>query len=79
MLRRVCCQDDAVLDLPPAVLEMLARYERMRAEHGSCWGEEALPEFFGWARFSRLGPAFAGFAASPDWPSRRRRATSAPG
>src|SRR5215212_1936564 len=63
----MCCQDDAVLGLPPAVLEMLARYERMRREHGFGWGEEPLPEFFRWARFSRLGPAFAGFAASQDW------------
>jgi hypothetical protein len=63
----VCCQDDDVLELPPEVLEMLARYRRMRAEQGFGWGEEALPEFFRWARFSRLGPAFEEFAATGDW------------
>jgi hypothetical protein len=63
----VCCHEDGVLELPPAVVEMLARYRRLRAEQGFGWGEEALPEFFGWARFSRLGVAFAEFAASQDW------------
>jgi hypothetical protein len=63
----VCCQDDEVLELPAEVLEMLARYRRMRAEQGFGWGEEALPELFRWARFSRLGPAFEEFAATGDW------------
>jgi hypothetical protein len=63
----VCCHEDAVLELPPAVVEMLARYRRLRAEQGFGWGEDALPEFFTWARFSRLGAAFAEFAASQDW------------
>jgi hypothetical protein len=63
----MCCQDDEVLELPPEVLEMLARYRGMRAEQGFGWGEEALPEFFRWARFSRLGPAFTEFAATGDW------------
>jgi hypothetical protein len=70
----VCCHDDAVLDLPPAVLEMLGRYERMRREHGFGWGEEELPEFFRWARFSRLGPAFAEFTMSQDWAAAVRAA-----
>jgi hypothetical protein len=63
----MCCQDDEALELPPEVLEMLARYRRMRAEQGFGWGEEALPELFRWARFSRLGPAFTEFAATGDW------------
>jgi hypothetical protein len=63
----VCCHDDDALDLPPAVIEMLARYRRMRAEQGVGWGEEAFPDMFRWARFARLGPAFAEFSASGDW------------
>ncbi|HYJ74838.1 MAG TPA: hypothetical protein VEV65_04520, partial [Kineosporiaceae bacterium] len=63
----MCCQDDEVLELPPEVLEMLARYRRMRAEQGFGWGEETLPELFRWARFSRLGPAFDEYAATGDW------------
>src|SRR3954469_6670530 len=46
---------------------MVARYRRMRAEQGVGWGEKAFPDMFRWARFSRLGPAFDGFAASGDW------------
>jgi len=34
----VCCDDDAALGLPPAVLERVARYRRMRAEQGIGWG-----------------------------------------
>ena len=63
-----------MLDQPPAVLEMLARYERMRREQGFGWGEEDLAEFWGWARFSRLGPAFADFAVSQDWAAAVRTA-----
>ena len=66
-LSAVCCDDDTALDLPPAVIEMLARYRRMHAEQGVGWGEEAFPDMFRWARFSRLGPAFDEFAASGDW------------
>jgi hypothetical protein len=46
---------------------MVARYRRMRDEQGFGWGEEALPDFFRWARFSRLGPVFDEFAATGDW------------
>ena len=63
----MCCHDDAALDLPPAVIEMVARYRRLRAEQGVGWGEEAFPDMFRWARFARLGPAFAAFSASGDW------------
>ena len=67
ILSAVCCDEDAPLDLPPAVIEMVARYRRMRAEQGVGWGEKAFPDMFRWARFSRLGPAFDEFAASGDW------------
>lgn len=63
----MCCDDDTALDLPPAVIEMLARYRRLQAEQGYGWGEEALPDMFRWARFSLLGPAFDEFAESGDW------------
>jgi hypothetical protein len=66
-LNLVCCHDDVALDLPPAVIEMVARYRRMRAEQGVGWGEVAFPDMFRWARFARLGPAFDAFAASGSW------------
>ena len=73
----MCCHDDAALDLPPAVIEMVARYRRMRAEQGVGWGEEAFPDMFRWARFARLGPAFDVFAASGDWAGAVRAAVGA--
>ena len=73
----MCCHDDAALDLPPAVIEMVARYRRMRAEQGVGWGEEAFPDMFRWARFARLGPAFDAFAASGDWAGAVRAAVGA--
>ncbi len=73
----MCCHDDAALDLPPAVIEMVARYRRMRAEQGVGWGEEAFPDMFRWARFARLGPAFDEFAASGDWAGAVRAAVGA--
>src|SRR4051794_41156536 len=63
----VCCADDDVLDLPPVVIEMVARYRRMRAEQGVGWGEDAFPDMFRWARFARLGAAFDAMATSGDW------------
>lgn len=63
----MCCGDELESGLPPAVVEMVARYRRMRAEQGFGWGEDALPDFFRWARFSRLGSVFDEFAASGDW------------
>ena len=45
-LSAMCCHDDVALDLPPAVIEMVARYRRMRAEQGVGWGEEAFPDMF---------------------------------
>lgn len=70
----MCCQEDERLDLPPAIIEMIARYRRMRAEQGFGWGEDALPDFFRWARFSRLGPAFDQLAATGDWAAAVRAA-----
>ena len=67
----MCCGDEEELGLPPAVIEMLARYRRMRDVQGFGWGEDALPDFFRWSRFSMLGPAFDEFA--------RSRTPSAPG
>src|SRR5919202_1705047 len=70
----MCCGDEEELGLPPAVIEMLARYRRLRDEQGFGWGEAALPDFFRWARFSVLGPAFDEFAASGDWSAAVRAA-----
>jgi hypothetical protein len=70
----MCCGDEEELGLPPAVIEMLARYRRLRDEQGFGWGEDALPDFFRWARFSMLGPAFHEFAASGDWSAAVRAA-----
>src|SRR5688500_17131141 len=70
----MCCGEEEELGLPPAVIEMLARYRRLRDEQGFGWGEDALPDFFRWARFSMLGPAFDEFAASGDWSAAVRAA-----
>ncbi len=70
----MCCGADEVLDLPPAVIEMLARYRRLRDTQGFGWGEDALPDLFRWARFSLLGPAFDEFAQSGDWAAAVRAA-----
>src|SRR3954451_10861673 len=53
---------------------MVARYRRMRAEQGVGWGEEAFPDMFRWARFSRLRPACDGFAAWGGGPAAVRAA-----
>jgi hypothetical protein len=63
----VCCGDAEVLDLPPAVIAMLARYRGLQAERGWDWGDERV-EMFRWARFSRLGDVFAAYGATGDWP-----------
>lgn len=70
----MCCEDAERLDLPPAVIEMVAHYRRLRDEQGFGWGEDALPDFFRWARFSRLGPAFDELAATGDWAAAVRTA-----
>ncbi|MHC1557729.1 CehA/McbA family metallohydrolase [Actinomycetospora sp. C-140] len=70
----MCCQDDEVLDLPPAAIEALAHYRRLRDERRWDWGSEDLPEFFRLARFSRLGDLTAALAATGgDWSLAIRR------
>jgi hypothetical protein len=63
----MCCQETRTLDLPAEVIEALAHYRRLLDERGWDWGDEQLPGFFRWARFSLLGPLFEAFAATGDW------------
>jgi hypothetical protein len=65
----VCCQETRTLNLPPEVIEALARYRRLLGERGWDWGDEQLPDFFRWARFSLLGPVFEAVAETGDWGS----------
>ena len=62
----MCCGSDEVLDLPAAVIEMLARYQGLLVERGWDWGDDRV-EMFRWARFGRLGDVFAAYAAHGDW------------
>jgi hypothetical protein len=64
----MCCDHGDTLDLPPPVIEMLARYRRLHDRQGFGWGEQALPDMFRWARFSLVGPVSEAAAASGDWP-----------
>ena len=63
----MCCQDTKTLNLPPEVIEALARYRRLLDERGWDWGDEQPPDFFRWARFSLLGPLFEAVADTGDW------------
>jgi hypothetical protein len=63
----MCCQDTTTLNLPPAVIEALAHYRRLLEERGWDWGDEQLPDFFRWARFSLLGPLFEAVDDTGDW------------
>ena len=63
----MCCGDAEVLDLPPAVIAMLARYRGLQAEHGWDWGDDRI-DMFRWARFARLGDVFAAYGETGDWP-----------
>jgi hypothetical protein len=63
----MCCQETRTLDMPAEVIEAFARYRRLRDERGWDWGEEHLPDFFRWARFSLLGPVFEAVAETGDW------------
>jgi len=63
----MCCGDVELLDLPPAVIEMLARYRGLSAERGWDWGDDRI-EMFRWARFAALGDVFAAYDATGDWP-----------
>jgi hypothetical protein len=62
----MCCGDAEVLDLPPAVIEMLARYRGLQSERGWDWGDDRI-EMFRWARFAALGDVFAAYGATGDW------------
>src|SRR5918998_5759400 len=72
----VCCQETRTLNLPPEVIEALFRYRRLLGERGWDWGEEQLPDFFRWARFSLLGPVFEAVAETGDWASAIRSVVS---
>lgn len=63
----MCCQETRTLNLPAEVIEALARYRRLLDERGWDWGDEQLPDFFRWARFSMLGPVFEAVADTGDW------------
>jgi hypothetical protein len=63
----VCCGSDERLDLPAAVIEMLACYRGLLEERGWDWGDDRI-EMFRWARFGRLGDVFAAYAEHGDWP-----------
>ena len=62
----MCCGDAEVLDLPPAVIEMLARYRGLQAERGWDWGDDRI-DMFRWARFAALGDVFAAYGDTGDW------------
>jgi hypothetical protein len=62
----VCCQETRMLNLPPEAIEALAHYRKLRDRRGWDWGEEGLPDFFRWARFSLLGPVFDAVAETRD-------------
>ncbi|SEP25551.1 CehA/McbA family metallohydrolase [Trujillonella endophytica] len=72
----MCCAHDEVLDLPPAVIEMLAHYRRLRADQGWGWGEEEPPDLFRWARFGLLGPSITEYASTGDWAAAVRSAVA---
>jgi hypothetical protein len=63
----MCCGATEVLDLPPAVIEMLARYRGLQADRGWDWGDDRI-EMFRWARFAALGDVFAAYGKTGDWP-----------
>ncbi len=63
----MCCDHGPALDLPPAVIEMLAHYRDLQRRHGWDWGEEQLPALFRWSRFQLLGPVLERAGADGDW------------
>jgi hypothetical protein len=63
----MCCQETRMLGLPAEVIEAQAHYRRLLDQRGWDWGDEQLPDFFRWARFSLLGQVFDAFAATGDW------------
>jgi hypothetical protein len=63
----MCCEHGPALDLPPAVIEMLAHYRDLQRRHGWDWGDEHLPDLFRWSRFQLLGPVLERAGADGDW------------
>jgi hypothetical protein len=63
----MCCEHGQTLDLPPAAIEMLARYRDLQRRHGWDWGEESPPAYFRWARFALLGPVMERVGEDGDW------------
>ena len=63
----MCCDHGPALRLPPAVIEMLARYRDLHRRHGWDWGGEDLPATFRWARFQLLGPVLEHAGPDGDW------------
>src|SRR5512133_42236 len=64
----MCCEAPGALDLPAAVIEMLARYRALQAERGWDWGDDRV-ELFRWARFAALGPVLEAYGQTGDWPA----------
>ena len=64
----MCCDSGATFDLPPEVIEALAKYRGMLAERGWDWGDEQI-DFFRLARFSQFGPVLEEFRATGNWTS----------
>ncbi len=63
----MCCEETETLGLPARVIEALAHYRSALERRGWDWGDEQLPDFFRWDRFSLLGPVFEQFAVTGDW------------
>src|SRR5919198_4534748 len=63
----MCCEAGETLGLPAAVIEALARYNRLLDERGWDWGDDRI-EVFRWLRFAEFGPILDAFAATGDWP-----------
>ena len=63
----MCCEAGETLGLPAAVIEALARYNRLLDERGWDWGDDRI-EVFRWLRFAMFGPVLDAFAATGDWP-----------
>ena len=62
----ICCQETETLGLPAEMIEALAHYRQLLDERRCDQGDEQLPDFFRWARFSLLGPVFDAVAATGD-------------
>src|SRR5215213_1564824 len=63
----MCCDHGQVLDLPPAAIEMLAHYRRLRSRQPWAWGGEHIPPPFRWSRFAKLGDLLERGMATGEW------------